>query len=139
MLCQAKAFLPVSMNHEGTASRALSAWRKAPSSRSSSQSLRTWLASPYVYLVLALSEGGESARPAHPLQAASPLRPDAADRDAELAVDIGVGMRGVGQQHRPQCLAARRQLGEGRAQRRVPLSYQDLLVDHRVVHKKHRV
>src|SRR5690348_7985314 len=98
MLCQAKAFLPVSMNHEGTASRALSAWRKAPSSRSSSQ-LRTWLASPYVNLVLALSEGGESARPAHSLQAASPLRSDAADRDAELAVDIGVGMRRVGQQH----------------------------------------
>src|SRR6476660_1373397 len=128
MLCQAKAFLPVSMNHEGTASRAISAWRKAPSSRSSSQSLRTWLASPYVDLVLALSEGGESARPAHPLQAASPLRPDAADRDAELAGDIGVGMRGVGQQHQQQLLAARRQLGEGRAPRRVPLSHQDLLV-----------
>src|SRR5690349_11460688 len=139
MLCQAKAFLPVSMNHVGTASRAFSAWLKAPSSWSSSQSLRTWLASPYVDLVLALSEGGESARPAHPLQAASPLRPDAADRDTELAMDIRIGMRWVGQQHRQQLLAARRQLGEGRAQRRVPLSHQELLADHRVVYEKHRV
>src|SRR5438034_7063460 len=126
MLCQAKAFLPVSTNHEGTARRAFSAWLKAPRSRSSSQSLRTWLASPYVDLFLALSEGGESARPAHPLQAASPLRPDAAHRDAELAVDIRVGMRRVGQEHRQQSLAARRQFGEGRAQRRVSLSHQEL-------------
>src|SRR6516162_6370740 len=95
MLCQAKAFLPVSLNHEGTASRAFSACPKAASSRSSSQSLRTWLASPCVDLLLALPEDGESAGPAHPLQAAGPLRPDAADRDAELRVNLRVRTRRV--------------------------------------------
>src|SRR5204863_3464426 len=139
MLCQAKAFLPVSMNHGGTAWRAFSAWLKAPRSRSSSQSLRTWLASPYVDLFLALSEGGEGARPAHPLQAARPLRPDAADWDTELPVDVRVGMRRVADEHRQQPLAAGWQFSEGHAQRRVPLSHQDLLVDHRVVHENHRV
>src|SRR5205807_1405125 len=82
-------------NHEGTARRAFSAWLKAPRSRSSSQLSRTWLASPYVDLFLALSEGGESARPAQPIQAAGPLRPDAADRDIELGVDLRVGVRRV--------------------------------------------
>src|SRR5439155_19404940 len=138
MLCQAKAFLPVSMNHEGTAWRAFSAWLRAPRSRSSSQSLRTWLASPYVDLFLALAEGGKGARPAHPLQAPGPLRPDAADRDIQLGVDLRVGVRRVADEHRQQLLAAGRQLGEGRAQLLVPLSHQDLLLDHRVVHEKHR-
>src|SRR5689334_16249025 len=112
MLCQAKALLPVSINHEGTASRAFSAWPKAARSRSSSQSLRTWLASLYVDLLLALPEGGEGAGPAHPLQAAGPLRPDAADRDAELRVDLCVRLRRVADEHRQQPLAAGRQLGE---------------------------
>src|SRR5215469_3440408 len=131
MLCQAKALLPVSMNHEGTASRAISAWPNAARSRSSSQS-RTWLASPNVDLLLALSEGGEGVGPAQPLQAAGPLRPDAADRDAELAVDLRVRMRRIADEHRQQPLAARRQLSEGHAQRRVPLGHHDLLLDHRV-------
>src|SRR5256885_12020548 len=120
MLCQAKAFLPVSMNHEGTARRAFSAWLKAPRSRSSSQSSRTWLASPYVDLFLALSEGGESARPAQPIQAAGPLRPDAADRDTELGVDLRVGMRRVADPHRQQLPPAGRQLGAGPAPPRGP-------------------
>ena len=38
-----------------------------------------------------------------------------------------------------QLLAPGRQLGEGGAQRRVPLGRQDLLVDHRVSHEQHRI
>src|SRR6516165_8428609 len=138
MLCQAKALLPVSINQAGTASRSFSAWPKAASSRSSSQS-RTWLASPYVDLLLALFEGGKGVGPAQPLQAAGPLRPDAANRDAELGVDLRVGTRRIADEHRQQPLAARRQTGEGHTQRRVSLGHQDLLVDRGVVHEKHRV
>jgi hypothetical protein len=58
MLCQAKAFLPVSINHEGTAARAFIASLRAARSRSSSQPLRTWLASPYVDFLVPLAEGG---------------------------------------------------------------------------------
>ena len=54
-------------------------------------------------------------------------------------MDVRVGMRRVADEHRQQPLAAGWQFGEGHAQRRVPLSHQDLLVDHRVVHEKHRV
>src|SRR5207245_1430263 len=81
---------------------------RAPRSRSSSQSLRTWLASPYIDLFLALAEGGKGARPAHPLQAPGPLRPDAADRDIQLGVDLRVGVRRVAGGHRPPLLAAGR-------------------------------
>src|SRR5689334_10254705 len=113
MLCQANAFLPVSMNHEGTAWRALIASLSALRSRSSSQSLRTWLASPNVDLCLTLAERGEGTRPAQPVQAAGTLRPDAADRYAELRVDLRVRVRRVADEHRQQPLAARWQLGEG--------------------------
>src|SRR5271166_5903264 len=139
MLCQAKAFLPVSTNQEGTAWLAFIASPKAAKSRSSSQPSRTWLASPNVDLCFTLTKADEGARPAQPVQAAGPLRADAPDRDAELLVDFRVGMRRIAEEHRQQLLAARRQLGEGRAQGRVPLSHEDLLIDHRVVHEQHRV
>src|SRR5712691_3419280 len=139
MLCQAKAFLPVSTNQEGTAWRALIASPRATRSRSSSQSSRTWLASPDVDLCCALAESGEGARPAQPVQATGALRPDAPDRDAELRVDFRVGMRRVAEEHRQQLLAAGRQLAEGRAQGCVPLRHENLLIDHRLIHKQHRI
>src|ERR1700758_3112787 len=100
MSCQAKALLPVSINHEGTASRAFSAWPKAARSRSSSQS-RTWLASPNVDLLLALSEGGEGVGPAQPLQAGGPLREGHAQRRVPLGhQDLLLDHRVVHEQHR---------------------------------------
>src|SRR5271165_2146203 len=129
MLCQAKAFLPVWTNQAGTAWLAFIASPRATRSRSSSQSSRTWLASPDIDLRFVRTEGGEGTGPTQPVQAAGPLRADATDRDAELGVDFRVGTRRVTHQHRQQLLAARRQLGEGRPQGRVPLRHEDLLID----------
>src|SRR6266571_1461513 len=100
MLCQAKAFLPVSMNQEGTAWRAFIASLRADRSRSSSQPSRTWLASPGIDLSFTLTESSEGTGPAQPFQAPCSLRPDAADRDAEFRVDFRVGMRRIADQHR---------------------------------------
>src|ERR1700722_11201302 len=108
MLCQAKAFLPVSMNQEGTAWLAFRPSPTAASRRSSPQPLRTWLASPDVDLRCTLTEGDESTGPAQPTQAAGSLRADAPDRDAELLVDFYVGMRRVAEEHRQQLLTAGR-------------------------------
>src|ERR1700759_2880094 len=112
MLCQAKAFLPVSMNHSGTAGRAFMASLKAARSRSSSHPLRTWLASPCIDLLVSVAEGGQGVRPAHAIQAPGPLRSYAADRDTGLGVDLRIGMRRIADQHGQQLLAPGRQLGE---------------------------
>src|SRR5438132_10299143 len=118
MLCQAKAFLPVSTNQEGTAWRAFIASRRAARScssslsafrsRSSSHPLRTWLASPDVNFCFTLAKGGEGTRPAQPVQATGPLRADAADRDAKLRVDLRVRTRRIADEHGQELLAAGR-------------------------------
>src|SRR6266516_3748947 len=50
MLCQAYAFLPDSTNQEETAWRAFIASLSAARSSSWVQPLRTWLASPYIWV-----------------------------------------------------------------------------------------
>src|SRR5260370_16192326 len=106
MLCQAKAFRPVSMNQAGTAWRAFIASTRAARTRSSSQPSRTWLAPPDIDLGVTLTESGEGTGPAQPFQAPCSLRPDAAHREAEPGVDLRVGMRRVADQHGQQLLAA---------------------------------
>src|SRR6516225_11299836 len=111
MLCHAYAFLPVSTNHSGTASRALSASPNAARNCSSSQLSAMVL----VLRPVDIGEPGQRTGSSQSFQAAGSLRADASHRDLQLLADLRVRMRRVAHEHSQQLLVLGWKLRERRS------------------------
>src|SRR6266536_169532 len=100
--------LPISTKLAGTSSA--SATLSAPSSASSSSNHASVTAFPPPGR--AFGERGDERAAAQLLQAPRPRRADAADRDAQVAADLGVRFGRIAHEHRQQLPAALPEIGE---------------------------